>query len=205
MKKLFFLAAIVTAANTFAQKSQFGFTGGATLANYKIKIGGAGISGSSRVGFTLGFVANIKAGNSFCIQPALNWVQKGTEQKNPSAAKSTLTTNHLEVPVNFIYSNNGFFIGAGPSVAIGISGKSKADDGTKTKVNYGNSDNDDLKAFDFGLNGLTGFKFKSGFTIAANYNLGLLNLAPGTNNGGGSLKSMYGGIRLGYWLKSKKN
>ena len=210
MKKLFFLATILTAVNSFAQKSQFGFTGGLTSSNYKMKMSGTTVSATSRVGFTLGIVSNFNLGNSFTIQPAINWVQKGTQQKeiSPSGTmKSTLTTNHIEVPVNLVYNSAGFFIGAGPSFAFGISGKSTFEGlGQKTeeKVSYGSSDNDNLKGFDFGFNALAGYKFKSGLSVAANYNLGLSNLISGSNSDG-SLRSLYGGIRLGYWLRSKKN
>ena len=209
MKKLFFLLIVITTVSVQAQKTQFGFTGGATFANYKSNYDGTNQSGNSKTGFTIGAIANIAAGKSFVIQPAINWVQKGTKDEQTeggSTSKISLTTNNIELPVNFMYSHNGFFIGAGPSFTFGVSGKITSEfNGEKSdeKVNFGNSDEDVMKSFDFGANALTGYQFKGGLLIAANYNIGLSNLAPGSDPNKGSLKSSYFGIRLGYLLGGK--
>ena len=209
MKKLIFLLTVSTTLSAHAQKTLFGFTGGATFANYKSNYDGTDQSGNSKTGFTIGAMANIAAGKSFVIQPAINWVQKGTTDEQTfegSTEKVSLTTNNIELPVNFMYSHNGFFIGAGPSFTFAVSGKIKVEaDGTKgdEKLNFGNSDTDAMKAFDFGANAITGYQFKGGVFIAANYNLGLSNLAPGSDPNKGSLKSGYFGIKLGYLLGGK--
>ena len=209
MKKLFFLLIVITTVSVQAQKTQFGFTGGATFANYKSNYDGTNQSGNSKTGFTIGAIANIAAGKNFIIQPAINWVQKGTKDEqtvNGGKITTSITTNNIEMPVNFMYSHNGFFIGAGPSFTFAVSGKIKVEgDGTKgdEKLNFGNSDTDAMKAFDFGANAVTGYQFKGGVFIAANYNLGLSNLASGSDPNKGSLKSGYFGIRLGYLLGGK--
>ena len=209
MKKLFFLLTVITTVSTHAQKTQFGFTGGATFANYKSNYDGTNQSGNSKTGFTIGAMANIAAGKSFVIQPAINWVQKGTTDEQTfdgHTEKVSLTTNNIELPVNFMYSHNGFFIGAGPSFSFAVSGKINVEaDGTKEneKLNFGNSDTDAMKSFDFGANAVTGYQFKGGVFIAANYNLGLSNLASGSDPNKGSLKSGYFGIKLGYLLGGK--
>ncbi len=211
MKKLIFLLTVITSVSTQAQKSQFGITAGTAISNYKAKLGSITLSTKSKAGFTVGVLANIAAGNSFVVQPALNWVQKGSkidESANGNIDKSSLITNHIEVPVNILYSSNGFFIGGGPSLSFGISGTSKEESGgikTSEKVKFGNSDDDMLKAFDLGANALTGYQFKNGFLIAANYNLGLSNLAPGSGTDKGKLKSSYFGIKLGYVINSAGN
>jgi len=211
MKKLFFFIATLTTVSTYAQVNQFGFNGGVTISNYRSKLDGNDESGNSKAGFTFGILANFSIGKNFIIQPSVNWVQKGTKDEQTIAGtteKVSLTTNHIEVPVNFLYYNKGFFIGAGPSISFGISGKWKFSDGTNKsdqKVEYGSTDNDDLKAFDLGINALTGYEFKNGVFIAANYNLGLSNLATGTSTTSTStLKSMYAGIKLGYLLNSNR-
>lgn len=208
MKKLIFLLTVITSVSTQAQKSQFGFTVGTAISNYKAKVGSITLSTKSRAGFTFGVLANIAAGKSLVVQPALNWVQKRSkmdESANGYIDKSSLITNHIEVPLNILYSSNGFFAGGGPSLSFGISGKSKTESGsikTNEKVKFGNSDNDDLKAFDLGANILTGYQFKNGFLIAANYNIGLSNLAPGSDPDKGKLKSSYFGIKLGYVINN---
>ena len=211
MKKLIFLLTVIISVSTHAQKRQFGFTAGTTIANYKAKSDGNNETLNSKAGFTLGVIANFAAGKRFVIQPAINWVQKGTQDKQTFIGvteKVTLITNHIEVPLNFMYSSNGFFIGAGPSFSFGVSGKVKAESGgTKTaeKVKFGNGDDDMLKTFDLGANVLAGYQLKNGLLIAANYNLGLNNLAAGTDPSKGTLKSSYFGIKLGYVINNAGN
>lgn len=206
MKKLIFLLTVITviSMHTHAQKSQVGITAGTAIANYKAKVGSITVSTKSNAGFTAGVFANIAAGNSLVFQPALNWVQKGAktdESANGYTEKSSLITSHIEVAANTLYSSNGFFAGGGPTLSFGISGTSKAESGgTKTseKVKFGNGDNDDMKSFDLGANIVAGYQLKNGFLIAANYNIGLSNLAPGSGPDKGKLKSSYFGIRLGF-------
>ena len=59
----------------------------------------------------------------------------------------------------------------------------------------------ELKTFEMSANVLTGFKFKKGFMIAANYNVGLTNLS---NEKDVSLKNSYFGLKLGWIFKGKK-
>jgi Outer membrane protein beta-barrel domain len=204
MKKLIFLLTAVISVSVYAQKSQFGITAGTAIANYKAKLGSISFSTKSNTGVTAGVFANIAAGNSLIFQPALNWVQKGSkvdESANGYVEKSSLITSHIEMAANTLFSSNGFFAGGGPTLSFGISGTSKAESGgTKTseKVKFGNGDNDDMKSFDLGANIVAGYQLKNGFLIAANYNLGLSNLAPGSDPNKGKLKSSYFGIRLGY-------
>lgn len=205
MKKLLCLIATLAAVNVYAQLNQFGFTGGATLSNYKSKQGGNNESANNKVGFTVGVLANLVINKNLIFQPAVKWVQKGTKDEQTTqgvTAKASVITNSIELPLNLLYRNNGFFIGGGPCFAMGVSGKFKVSDGSNSmnqNIKFGSSDNDDLKAFDFGINVLSGYQFKSGFFIAANYNLGLSNLAAGSATDD-ILKSRYAGIGLGYLL-----
>jgi hypothetical protein len=186
-----------------AQKAQIGFTAGSTLANYKIKDGSDDQSGNSKAGFTAGVIVNLPAGKNFMIQPGVNWVGKGSKDEEDGHTGS-ITVNSIEIPVNFLYkSTGGFFIGAGPSASFAVSGKAKFDD-VSADLHFGNSNDDDLKGFDFGANFVTGYQSPGGFMVAANFNQGLSNLVPG-DAGEGSIKSHYFGIRLGYVLKGKKS
>jgi hypothetical protein len=186
-----------------SQKPQIGFTAGGTFANYKIKADGEDQSGNSKAGFTAGLIVNLPAGKNFMIQPGIHWVGKGTKDEEDGHTAS-LTANSIEIPVNFLYtSNGGFFIGAGPSASFAVSGKAKLDD-VSADLHFGNSDDDDMKGFDFGANVVTGYQSPGGFLIAANFNQGFSNLIPG-DAGNSSMKSHYFGIRLGYVLKGKKS
>jgi len=192
---------LMHAANS--QKAQIGLTVGSTLANYKIKVDGEDQSGNSKAGFTAGVIVNLPAGKNFMIQPGVHWVGKGTKDEEDGHTAS-LTANSIEIPVNFLYtSNGGFFIGAGPSASFAVSGKAKLDD-VSADLHFGNTDDDDLKGFDFGANFVTGYQSPKGFMVAANFNQGLSNLVPG-DAGNSSIKSHYFGIRLGYVLKGKKS
>ena len=189
------------AANS--QKAQIGFTAGSTLANYKIKDDGGDQSGNSKAGFTAGLIVNIPAGKNFMIQPGIHWVEKGSKDEE-NGDTGSITVNSIEIPVNFLYtSTGGFFIGAGPSASFAVSGKAKLDN-VSADLQFGNSNDDNMKGFDFGANVVTGYQSPKGFLVAANFNQGFSNLVPG-DAGNSSMKSHYFGIRLGYVLKGKKS
>lgn len=198
---------ILISINAYAQKEQVGISGGATFSNYS----GSTKSNKTKAGFTIGAIANIDIGKNFIIQPGINFVQKGSRDQNNFwgvTSKYTLTTNHIEVPVNLMYSTNGFFIGAGPSFSFAISGKWKYDAGgvkTEENVKFGNGDGDNMKGFDIAANMiLGGFLVKNSLFIAANYNLGFRNLDTGTNPNSGTVNSRYFGIKIGYLLAEMK-
>lgn len=214
MKRALFLFVAVTVFHcaTKAQNTSFGFTAGGTMANYKISGGGFSISGDDKFGLTFGTVVDIPMSGNFSIQPGLNFVQKGLVIKDASdpsvTVKSTTTISMIELPVNFLYNSSGssghFFVGAGPSVAFGISGKGKTTytDGTPTEtidVKFGNTDQDDMKSLDLGANLIAGYRLSSGLMFSFNYNLGLSNAVPKPADGE-SMKSHYFGLRLGWML-----
>jgi len=186
-----------------AQKASVGITAGLSLANYKVKEDGNDESDKTKAGITAGLIANFPAGKNFMIQTGVQWVQKGTrENEDGGIDKVSINVNTIEIPVNFLYNSNRFFIGAGPSVALAVSGKLRAGD-LSVKAKFGHSDEDLMKGFDFGANIVTGYQSPGGFLVAANFNQGFSNLMPG-GPGSGTLKSHYFGIRIGYVLKSKK-
>ena len=214
MKKLLFLTWLFAMSYfvSQAQNTRIGFTAGASFANYNAKMDGESDNGNSKPGLTAGVLADIPISKNFSFQPALNFVQKGTKDEQTFGGiteKVSLVTNQIEVPLNFLFNATGntgnFFIGAGPSLAFGLSGKWKFEDGTNSlteDVSFGNSESDDLKGLDIGANFLAGYCFPNGLMFSANYNAGLNNLAPG-NSGSGSLKSHYFGIKAGWLLKGK--
>jgi len=189
-----------------AQKASVGLTAGLTIANYLAKEDGNDETAKSKLGFAAGFIANIPAGKNFMIQTGANWIQKGTKDEGDNGTggtdKISVTTNSIEIPVNFLYTSKGFFIGAGPSASFAVSGKLKEND-ISVKAKFGNGDDDIMKTFDFGANILTGYQSPGGFLVMANFNQGFNNLMPSSSSNG-TLKSHYFGIRIGYVLKGKK-
>lgn len=212
MKKIaiLLLATFIATAGIIAQNARFGVNAGISMANYTSKFDGESDKADSKIGITLGAVVDLPMGDHFSIQPALNFVQKGTKDEETFGGiteKVSLTTNHLEIPVNFLYNTNSgngnFFIGAGPSFAFALSGKLKYDDGTDEfdeSVSFGDGDEDDLKGFDFGANILAGYTLSNGLTFSVNYNAGISNLYPGGDSDA-SLRSNYFGIKVGWLFK----
>ena len=202
-KTIITLTALIIMFAANSQQVRIGFTAGGTLANYKIKDNGQDQSGNSKPGVTGGLIINIPAGKNFMIQTGAQWVEKGSKDEE-GTDKASLAVNSIEIPVNFLYtSNGGFFIGAGPSASFAVSGKAKFND-LSAKMHFGNSNDDDMKSFDFGANVVTGYQSPKGFVIAANFNQGFSNLIPGSADNS-TLKSHYFGIRLGYVLPGKKS
>jgi len=213
MKSISLLMTLMILLTAFGLSAQttIGINAGAAFSNVTLKAGPVSASLESKTGITAGITLDAPLSSNFSFQPALNFVQKGYRLKDESS-KETVNLNYLEVPLNFVYStekNYGFFIGAGPSLAYGISGKDKfssegmPDD--EEKIKFGSSP-DDVKAFDFGLNALAGYRTKGAFTISANYNLGLSKLNNSeSSDDKSSIKNKYFGVKIGYRLGQAKS
>jgi len=212
MKKLsFFLIILFTGYfSGNAQTTRFGLHAGTSIANYKLKYPGLTLSGDSKAGITAGILTDIPLSSSFSIQPALNFVQKGTQSED-MGEKSTTSINCLEIPVNFLFRTGGnagsFFVGGGPSFAFNMSGKSKYDDGTTTDeedLKFGNDPNNhSMKSLDAGINFLAGYEFSNGLFLSAGYNQGLSNMSLYSDDDE-SIKSNYFSIRIGFMFGGKK-
>ena len=187
----------------YAQNAKFGISVGSAISSYKLKAEGISVTSKGKGGITIGLFSDIPLASSISFMPALNFVQKGGTIKHDDL-KDKLTTNYLEVPLNFAYKaklgSGRFFIGAGPSLNIGISGKDEWEvqgNSGNEKVKFGKDK--DFRRFDAGLNVVTGIYFKAGTMVALNYNTGLTS---SVDNGGdeGKFLKRYFGIRLGYIL-----
>lgn len=211
MKKVFlgftFLSLISAAA--FSQDIKFGIQAGTAIASQKAKQSGVSITSDSKVGFTVGAIADISIAENFTFQPGLNFTQKGSKfsiSEGSESMESTTTLNYLELPLNFVYKapagNGKFFAGLGPVVNYGISGKSKmkmtGEGEVSEDIKFGTNENeDDLKPFEFAGNILAGYEFSNGVFVAANYNAGLSNIAVGGDSDN-SFKNRYFGFRVGF-------
>jgi len=206
MKKNIFTTVILLALTTciIAQKASFGVTAGATLSNMHSNIDGEKDHGKTKPGFTFGFLIDAPVGNKFSIQPALNFVQKGSKDEDPDFdEKMTLNINYIEMPVNLLYrtthAGNYFFFGGGPAIAYAVSGQLKYEwpgDEEKYDLNFGNDESDDFKPFDFGINALAGYQLKNGLQFSLNYTHGLGNLMIDSDDG--KLKNTSFGLKIGY-------
>ena len=205
---------ILLTSHFLTAQTTVGLTGCLSFANVTAKASGISVSAKMKPGFTGGLFINCPLSTNFSFQPALNFVQKGSKSSDETY-EDKLTYNYLELPLNFVYNTSGFFIGAGPSIASGLSGKEKYEDkqdpsySGNTKVEFG-SDDDQVKRFEFGANFLTGYKTAGGFLVSANYNLGLTNILNGTSDGsglfdGGTIKNKYFAIKIGYVFNGRKS
>ena len=201
---------ILLTSNSLTAQSKIGITGGATFATVTAKFQGISMSPKMKAGFTAGIFSDVPLSSNFSFQPALNFVQKGYSIKDDTYSDK-ININYLEIPLNLVYSiqnNTGFFIGAGPSFAFGLSGKEKYTDKTDPqnsediKVKFGSAD-DEMKRLDIGANVLAGYAFTGGFLISANYNLGLTNIQNGDASQDGTIKNRYFAIKVGWLLGNK--
>jgi hypothetical protein len=190
------LAALTLSTASLAQNTKWGIQAGATYSNITVAYDGDSESFDYKPGFTAGIMMDKKIGKSVYFQPALNFVQKGYQDKRDFDDYKA-TVNYLELPLNFVYrqkKESGFFIGAGPSIGCGLGGTLNYD-GEKESIHFGGEGNADL--FEVEANLLTGYMFPKKLQIALSYNFGITNLM----DGDARFKNNYFALRIGYYLK----
>jgi hypothetical protein len=202
-KTLLSLCLLMASFAAFAQLPTVGFKGGVNFASLHATMDGISGSGnsSSLTTFNVGAFVDFKFGN-VSLQPALNFTGKGATSSvaigEEARSSSKIKLYYLQLPVNVVYHVpaivGDFYFGAGPYLGMGVSGKSKDDSGNSEDVKFGSGLNE-IKKTDAGLNGIVGFKFKTGFLINANYDWGLTNI---TNVSGIKLTNRVFGISVGY-------
>lgn len=234
MKKLLFTASLSTVFALCNAQTSFGIQAGANFASAKVEsIDGATttkLNVKSKTGLVIGALAEIHLASFIHFRPELNFIQKGfkldeTNRDGGNAYREKLkaTLNYIELPLNFVYSapagQGSFFVGLGPTLGFGISGKYKIESSftsgstttteTETiKIKFdGDEDPDDdnghFKAFDLGGNILAGYKLSNGVFFSANYTLGLSNISTSTDDE--SFKNKGFSVKIGYMFGGKKS
>jgi hypothetical protein len=208
MKFISFGLVMLLAGAAQAQKARL--QGGLNLANVSVTSDGKVDDAKMLSSVQVGIIGDIDLGaNIIFLQPGIVFTGKGskTESGDPSSlnySKATTNPYYIEVPVNLVFKtpavkNSRFFFGAGPYLAVGVTGKIK-NEGKVAGIAYSNDrdikfSSDDpttlnyeegagfgiLKRFDYGLNGLAGIEGKS-LSLSANYGLGLAKLQSGSNS-----------------------
>lgn len=205
MKKLLLSAAILFGSlGAFAQGGLgYGLRAGVNIPKYSIGNG----STQSNTGFFVTGYLDAPVSPYFSIQPGLSLQNKGGKWEPTSSIETKESVMSLDIPVNLVAKlptggSGNFFVGAGPYVGFGLSGKRKGDvlngavQGDRD-INFGSNENDDLKRTDFGINFLAGYQLTNGFQINAGYGLGLTNLAPAP---GDEAKNRVWSIGIGFGL-----
>jgi hypothetical protein len=194
MKKLLLSIALVAASiGVFAQSAKLGLKGGLNFAKLNASYGGISGSTQSLTSFSAGAFIDLKLG-ALSVQPALLYTGKG----GTDGDGNKINLYYVQVPVNLVYHVpvvvGNIYFGGGPYVAYGISGTGKDASGTSTDVTFGDGE-DNIKRNDFGLNGIAGFQFTSGFLVGINYDLGLSNIL---NTNEVSTRNRVFGVSVGF-------
>ncbi|WP_286842935.1 MULTISPECIES: porin family protein [Sphingobacterium] len=205
MKKLVLSAAILFGSlGAFAQGGLgYGLRAGVNIPKYSLD----NESTQSNTGFFVTGYLDAPVSPYFSIQPGLSLQNKGGKWTPASSSEIKESVMSLDIPVNLVAKlptggSGNFFIGAGPYVGFGLSGKRKGEIGEgnikiERDLNFGSNENDDLKRTDFGINFLAGYQLTNGFQINAGYGLGLTNLAPAS---GDMAKNRVWSIGIGFGL-----
>jgi hypothetical protein len=211
MKKrnLFYLIAFLFMAQSVA--AQFGVHGGVSLSSMTFQYDDFGETEKetfgSRAGFLFGGFYRHQFSSNFAIQPELNFVQRGGKEEIDffgETFKTDFNLNYLEIPINFLYTTSdfgGFYIGAGPSLNFGLSGKVKVTfDGETESEDIKFGKDEDLKGFYLGANILTGYQFENGLNLSAFFTQSFTNSSPQAEIDAENAKTsfMNYGLRIGY-------
>jgi hypothetical protein len=206
MKKNMLIAIVLmfVTVSINAQNTTFGIKGGANSNVFYLKTEGTGSDtrySLTKPGFHVGGIVNFQVSDRFSVQPQLLLVNKG--------GKITLDGDETEfdfltidVPINLLYNYNGFFIGAGPNISVGLSAKGKATG--QPEIDLYDDDalgaGSNFKRFEIGANATLGFRFPSGLILSTNYTPGISDIYAEASGGTGTAKShnSFWGFSIGY-------
>lgn len=210
MKKntLFFIIVMLFAG--YPVFAQFGLQAGAVFPSAKEKVDGISMEFGTKAGFIGGLFYRRDFAGKFAFQPELNFVQKGGNYSETVSGEGgtmnldvDMTLNYLELPLYFMYNGGkktGFYGGIGPSFNWGLSGTIKSE-GESEDIKFGNDE--DLKPFVLGINGIAGYQMANGFTVNGFISQSLTDSETDTEVD--ATFSMFSfGIRLGYMMNFDK-
>lgn len=174
----------------------------------------------NKFGFRFGIIGNIRITNKLNFIPELNFIKKNSEFdysgvffSTPVRMKGGNSINFIELPLNFTYNlgnnKNGFYIGLGPVLSLGVSGSGNITLNNQPTQYYnikfskgdGSDNTGHLKPIDFGANVLIGYKFNETISVNLAYNNSFINLAYENQ---GVIRYGYFGIGLNYYVLNLK-
>lgn len=207
MKKLLFMPVVAALfiSSVKAQTTRFGFKAGPNSNTFYLKSEGTGGSDTryslTKPGFHVGGILDLGFSDNFSLQPHLLFAMKGGKIKI-SGSETDFTFLTIDLPINLLYHNNGFFIGAGPNISYGVDGKGKATGSPEVDL----YDEGALGAgtkftrFEIGVNALMGYRFPSGLLFSTNFTPGLNDILDEDPSTTGTIKSKnsFWGFSIGY-------
>jgi len=198
-----FSALLLTAGAALAQNISFGVKAAVTsnFLTYRYDNDDDDRFLIDKTGFYVGGIANIQLSEHFSLQPNLLLAMKGGKN-----GEGKISTFHIDVPVNLLYTTNGFFIGAGPNFSYGLSGKIEFDDEELDVYDQEEAGFSTLKRFEVGANCLMGYTLPNGLILSASFTPGLTDVFKGEEdseeNTVAHFKSF--GLSIGYMFGKKK-
>jgi len=183
LKTTLFAAALFGCVNFATAQIDFGVKAGLNLANVSLNNIDEAPDTKMLITFQAGVIADINISDNLAIQPGLLLVGKGFKIEDEILGEtftSTVTPMYLQIPVNVLYKGNMFYAGVGPYVGYGLFGKAKFEGGGSSDsedLSFGNGEDDDWSALDFGVNVEAGVMLNQ-IRIGAGYALGLANVIP---------------------------
>ncbi len=190
MKKVILaVTALIFSVGAFAQSQDLGYgiKAGVNFPKYSFGSGDNKVESKAATNFYVTAYLDAPIFTDYLyIQPGVSYQGKGAKLIETDQADYKQNTSWIEVPVNVVIkfptgTAGHFFVGAGPYVAFGISGKNKISDdhGNSTEVDDFKFGSDkSQKGTDFGFNFLAGYQLTSGLIINGGYGLGVTNIAP---------------------------
>jgi hypothetical protein len=198
---------------------KFGVQGGFILSKTDASNVMTDLKTDYKLGPMVGLMAglNLGAGN-FSLMQEFNYVFKGAKISGtdhslgtPVPVNGSQTIRYAEFPFNVLYylqaGNGHFFFGGGPYAAIGLNGNNKiryemspTPEVEEVEVEFGNEPSQ-IKRFDYGVQGLFGYKLGYGSYLKAYYSYGLAELS---NIDEYHYANRYFGLSFGYFFGSGK-
>ncbi len=217
MKKLFFLLTLALLFHPAQSQFKVGVHGGLVVSKALVKNASNQITGDYKLGPMAGLVFGLELGDSqFSLLSELNFFSKGLRfvgrqdflgQQFATKGKSYIY--YIEVPVQLLYysdlGDGHFFFGAGPYTAAGIQGLTRTtftingESAVEDKKTEFGSGYEQIKRFDYGVNGLIGYKLGYGSYLKLYYSHGLVNLSNAEES---EYYNRCAGITFGYFFGS---
>jgi len=192
--KLFIVAAVLAVATpAFSQDVNFGVLAGMNFANASAKTEGNDVDDlKTKLGLNIGAFVDFNFSEKLALETGLQFEQKGTKFENenkefgiPIKVTQKMIVNYLTIPVNArlnlpVGDNNLYFL-AGPTLGIGLSGKTTLEVGDEEEsedLKFGDDEESDIKRLNIGTRLGVGFELSNKLGIRCTYELGLSNLMP---------------------------
>jgi hypothetical protein len=181
-----------------------------------------------RPSWKAGLLVNIPLSKRISLMPQMNVVNKGgkidrSEETSGPVSYSVMTKGentltYLEIPLYVNYNMRRFWIGAGPSVSIGLHGRSNATVTTRfsgreliredsRRIKFDGRENPPVasrlihaRTLEYGANVMVGYRFARNFFASAGCNISLTDIIPDADT---DWKNNYVGVGIGYFFHRK--